>query len=482
MTASPFAPLPKQRFAVTLKSHFDHGCTLDHGYRRTGGGVGKTVFSTNVAVYLTALGKRVVLVDADPAGSHAETLLGMNMATVPRANEDTANEQREVPVPTRITGLSIWNLGLDQLGEVPLIEARLAQAMEILDALPVDFVVVDVGTSRNPALLDFYLRGHQRVMITTPEPTAVQSTYQILHALGRRSCVESDTLTGPLVRIVVNQARLRSDFDLGEALRTVARRHLGLWLDYIGYLEFDDAVWTCVRAQKPVLLESPGTKASKAIEKIVRRLLALDSGKLGVPRLKYGPPGSYHELLEVARGSSEEEIRKSYKRMREVYTPDALACYGLLTSDQIVDIRLKLEQAYEVLMDASRRKAYEASVFVDEQASQEQDEDEGIPQSLRPAPPEIFPDTEFTGALLRTVRESQGVELKRISHRTKISIHYLSAIEDEDYKSLPAWVYTRGFVVEYAKHLRLEPTHVSRTYMRRFRRFLESHDTTQRSA
>ena len=82
---------------------------------------------------------------------------------------------------------------------------------------------------------------------------------------------------------------------------------------------------------------------------------------------------------------------------------------------------------------------------------------------------ELGPDTEFTGALLKKVRESQGVELTEISARTKIARAHLEAIEEESFQNLPAAVYVRGFVAELAKYLRLDPLHVQRSYMRRVR-------------
>ena len=82
---------------------------------------------------------------------------------------------------------------------------------------------------------------------------------------------------------------------------------------------------------------------------------------------------------------------------------------------------------------------------------------------------EIGPDTEFTGALLRKVRESLGLDLAEISERTKIARSHLQAIEDERFDELPALVYTRGFLGEFAKQLRLDPTQVQKTFVRRLR-------------
>ena len=82
---------------------------------------------------------------------------------------------------------------------------------------------------------------------------------------------------------------------------------------------------------------------------------------------------------------------------------------------------------------------------------------------------EINAETEFTGALLRKVRESQGIEIAEIAQSTKISKIHLQAIEAEAYGELPAPVYMQGFVQQIAKILKLDPAQVVKTYMRRQR-------------
>jgi flagellar biosynthesis protein FlhG len=84
---------------------------------------------------------------------------------------------------------------------------------------------------------------------------------------------------------------------------------------------------------------------------------------------------------------------------------------------------------------------------------------------------EINAETQFSGALLRKVRESQGIELADIAQRTKISIAHLGALENEAAGELPASVYVQGFVQTVAKFLKLDPAQVSKTYMRRLRHY-----------
>ena len=62
---------------------------------------------------------------------------------------------------------------------------------------------------------------------------------------------------------------------------------------------------------------------------------------------------------------------------------------------------------------------------------------------------------------------SLGVDLEEIARFTKINPAQLQAIEDESFAELPAVVYLRGFITEIAKFLKLDPTQVARTYLRR---------------
>lgn len=61
------------------------------------------------------------------------------------------------------------------------------------------------------------------------------------------------------------------------------------------------------------------------------------------------------------------------------------------------------------------------------------------------------------GEKLRTEREKQGYTLAQVSQETKIRKYYLSALEEDDFESLPARVYSIGFVASYARFLRLDP-------------------------
>src|SRR5437764_9402768 len=68
------------------------------------------------------------------------------------------------------------------------------------------------------------------------------------------------------------------------------------------------------------------------------------------------------------------------------------------------------------------------------------------------------------GEELRREREIRGISLKEIADATKISKRFLDAIERNDHKTLPAPVFTRGFVREYARYLGLNSDEMVNRY------------------
>ncbi|GHC85620.1 helix-turn-helix domain-containing protein [Novosphingobium pokkalii] len=60
------------------------------------------------------------------------------------------------------------------------------------------------------------------------------------------------------------------------------------------------------------------------------------------------------------------------------------------------------------------------------------------------------------GARLRTAREAQGLSLKDIAARTRITARHVEALETGDYDSLPGRPYALGFARSYAKAVGLD--------------------------
>jgi flagellar biosynthesis protein FlhG len=89
------------------------------------------------------------------------------------------------------------------------------------------------------------------------------------------------------------------------------------------------------------------------------------------------------------------------------------------------------------------------------------------PQPQLPTMPPISEDTEFTGDLLRQVREARGLTLEQMANTTKIAIYYLRYLEAEEYEDLPAKVYVKGYLKQIARLLKLDAEPMVKSYIDR---------------
>jgi flagellar biosynthesis protein FlhG len=474
------------------------------------GGVGKSVLTVNLAVYFAQLGRNVVVCDADPVGANLHSMLGLGAAPLIAHDPDSA--ALPPPVPTRVPGLTLLPSAFDLLTATPVKPSRRSHWLHRISSLSADYVLLHLGPSTSPASLDLFTGADIGIAVTAPEPVAIEATYGFVRALFARGLrrrlmkerhklklFERALLALPpgaspheiiatihrfdhgvarvaaqeLARLepclVVGQTRLRADLELGPAMAAIARRFLGVSIDYLGHVEHDDAVWLSVRKRAPLLIESPTSKAARNIERVARRILALLAAQDTKPprhavdaEWRAPMPMTLYEVLGVSRTAADDEI--------------SFPVVSVVSEASLRDEQARIEEAYDTLLDPNKRRAYDLSTFPAESKVAE------APQRAHDAAfaaellmlqselaREITAETEFTGDLLRRVRESQGVELADIAQRTKISSAHLRAIEAESPADLPAMVYVQGFVTEMAKYLKLNPSQVSRTYMRRIR-------------
>ncbi len=78
--------------------------------------------------------------------------------------------------------------------------------------------------------------------------------------------------------------------------------------------------------------------------------------------------------------------------------------------------------------------------------------------------PQAHSELASFGEDLRREREIRSISLKEIADATKISKRFLEAIERNDHRTLPAPVFTRGFVREYARYLGLNAEEMVNRY------------------
>ncbi len=190
---------------------------------------------------------------------------------------------------------------------------------------------------------------------------------------------------------------------------------------------------------------------------------------------------NYYQILEVDTRATKVEIIKAFQLAEETYGTDSLATYSLLTSEEKRKILSKIREAYQILVDDESRKLYDQYLIKTSQVPPEKVRAPQMPLPAAPvhppAPPRELPPPsgdgggapglreDYSGRGLRKMREQKGVDLKQIAQVTKINITYLRLLEEDNYALLPAPVYIKGFLAEYARYLGLPADKVKEGYM-----------------
>ena len=375
------------------------------------GGVGKSVVSTSLATALAGTGRRCVLVDADLGAANLHTLLGVRrprrtLSHLLTGEIDSLSELL-VQTPVRNLWLASGNQALLEMANPK--HGQKEMLFRHIRSLEADDVILDLGAGSAFNVLDFFLLARRRLVVTTPEPTAIENTehflraafYRALRDATRRSDVREairrvrdggggvrcareliervrrndppaakpleDCAARFAPMLVVNQVQTAEHRRVGSELARTCRERLGVNLELVGSLDRDESVTAAIAKRQPTLQAFPLCRFSHRMEALARRLLRGED--------------------EVAPRISERPLASTPPPTREV------------------DMRLPLPTL----------------------------------------------DLEAPGAYLRRCREAQAITLEEMVERTRI--RSLEHIERERFDLLPPEPYLKGYLLEYAREL-----------------------------
>lgn len=233
---------------------------------------------------------------------------------------------------------------------------------------------------------------------------------------------------------------------------------------------------------------------------------------------------NYYEVLEVPEDAPQTEVHRAYQLAKATYSQDNPALYSMFSPEEARELLRLIEEAYSVLGNPGLRKQYDLGLRrLQSPASAQQNYINSNPRPTDSAAAqrtpisnlseastsgqrqirssdasedvviikknvtdtangngrtaisnyhidaklevEIGAQVECDGAFLQKVRLYKNIPLERLSENTRIGKTYLLALEANDYKSLPAPVFTRGFVIQVAKVFGLDENKVATSYM-----------------
>ncbi len=283
------------------------------------GGIGKSLIVGGMGIHIAQLGKKVILVDTDLGGPNLHTCLGLPLPRITLADfiKRRVDELRDVVSETGLNNLGLLSGAQEFLAAANPKHTQKLRLLRKIQSLDIDYLILDLGSGTSFNILDFFLLSDSGILIIVPEPTCVENTYRFLKsafyrrlrtitrypeirelielALDQRNIKgiktprdlieEIERMDGQIgktlyqevfklrPKLIINQVRADKDIELGFSVKSICSRYLGIQLDYLGYIYYDDCVWQSVRKKRPLLLEYPESKASMGIKMITDNLL-----------------------------------------------------------------------------------------------------------------------------------------------------------------------------------------------------------------
>ena len=285
------------------------------------GGVGKSMFSANLAVGLSLLGQKVVLADLDLGGADVHLYTGVK--SLAKTWNDFLDKKvdsiKDILTPTAFRGLTLIGGDSSRLGSANLPYSQKLKIMRHLKELETDFLVVDLGGDTTYNGLDFFLLADQKIVVSGTEPASVLDSYafikvvfnrflerffsehkslkdlaekiqdgsfeksenysldfiyQEVRARNPRASVElQEQFDQFRLSIVLNMTEGSKDLRIAESMQKLVKNKCFLDIGILGTIPFDNAVRKAARGFTPIVVENPKCQASRNIHQMLATII-----------------------------------------------------------------------------------------------------------------------------------------------------------------------------------------------------------------
>lgn len=285
------------------------------------GGVGKSIYSLNIAVTLAKQCKNVILVDLDLGGSNLHTLLGLknNQAGLGTYIAKQEIEFTNLLQATGIPGLQFIAGDCLFPGTANMDFFTKKKILMNLEKLNADYVILDLGAGSSYNVIDFFLTSYRGMIVVTPELTSILNAYSFLKSTVFRfiyrqfpaKSPERQVLQNSILkrmegkeysfaqimdlmcktfpetankaklemkklkpRVIMNMGRSNNDIEMGNRLSNLVHNKLSIDIEYIGFIPYDGRVPISVAKRTPISIFAPDSSYNSVLDSIGRRIIS----------------------------------------------------------------------------------------------------------------------------------------------------------------------------------------------------------------
>jgi flagellar biosynthesis protein FlhG len=232
------------------------------------GGVGKSNVVINLAIVLSRMEKRVLVIDADLGLANVDVLLGLKNRFNLQHVLDGHMKLKDILVfgPAGIKVVP----GSSGIPRIANMSSRKRQEFimsfsELEDEA--DIILIDTSAGMTKNVVALALLADEVLLVTTPEPSAITDAYAMIKVLHAE---KPETKIQLIVNMANNEAQA---LEVAQKVAQVSRQFLNYQVNVLGGLPLDPCVPRAVMQRQPWTDIYPRSTATKAIKQIAEKIL-----------------------------------------------------------------------------------------------------------------------------------------------------------------------------------------------------------------
>lgn len=283
------------------------------------GGSGKSFLTASLGILLAMHGKKTLLIDADFGAANLHTIMGISDPQ--RSLSDFINRNiktlDEAVIKTSVPNLFMISGARNNLDMANILYMQKLKVLRAISKLPYEYILLDLGAGTSFNTIDFFMMSDTGIFVTTPEPTSIENVYRLTRSVYLRKIrhmlstydfrnvmematernkggtidylediieivKEHDPEKGKLVeknveelqfKLVINQMRQQDNPNLGVLMCKIIEKHVGIRMQFLGNVGFDDRVHDAVCKKMAFVYKYPYTQTTTDLREICNNVL-----------------------------------------------------------------------------------------------------------------------------------------------------------------------------------------------------------------